>query len=113
MDTKFTKKRLYTAWDNLGDEKVFFKGVDMLENAGIKPSNLMTYMLIGFDPLETWEKIFYRFNKMIDRKIMPYPMVFDQSRKDLKSFQRWVITGIYKSVPWNDYIYNKYYKITN
>jgi hypothetical protein len=105
MDTQFKKKRLYTAWDNLGDEKIFFKGVDMLENAGIKPNNLMTYMLIGFDPTETWDRIFYRFNKMVERKIMPYPMVFNNGRKDLKAFQRWVVTGIYHSVPWEEYKY--------
>lgn len=102
-DTKFSRRRLYTAWDNLGDEKIFFKGVDMLEKAGIPSSNLMTYMLIGYDPQETWEKIFYRFDRMVERGILPYPMVFNNSRKDLKAFQRWVVTGLYRAVPWNDY----------
>lgn len=102
-DTKFSRRRLYTAWDNLGDEKIFFKGVDMLDRAGIPPNHLMTYMLIGYDPKETWGKIFYRFDRMVDMGILPYPMVFNNARKDLKAFQRWVVTGLYRAVPWNDY----------
>lgn len=102
-DTKFQRRRLYTAWDNLGDEQIFFRGVDMLERAGIPASNLMTYMLVGYDPQETWDKIFHRFDRMVERGILPYPMVFNNARKDLKAFQRWVVTGLYRAVPWQDY----------
>lgn len=102
-DTKFTRRRLYTAWDNLKDEKVFFTGVDRLAKAGIPPTNLMTYMLVGFDPLETWDRIWHRFNRMTDMGIDPYPMVYDEKRIDLKCFQRWVITRTYKKTPWDEY----------
>lgn len=102
-DTKFQRRRLYTAWDNLKDEKIFLRGVDMLESAGIPPSHLMAYMLIGFDPNETWERLWHRFNRMVERGILPYPMVYDGNRKDLKAFQRWVITGLYRAVPWEEY----------
>lgn len=102
-NTKFDRRRLYTAWDNIGDEKVFFRGVDTLERAGIPPRHLMAYMLIGFDPAETWPRIWTRFNKMVARGIQPYPMVFDRVRKDLTAFQRWVITGLYRRVSWPDY----------
>lgn len=57
----FKRRRLYTAWDNLKDEEVFFRGVDELERAGIPPRHLMAYMLIGFDKRETWERIHHRF----------------------------------------------------
>lgn len=30
-------------------------------------------------------------------------MVKDKSRRDLVCFQRWVITGLYRFVPWNKY----------
>jgi hypothetical protein len=30
-------------------------------------------------------------------------MVYDRSRADLLCFQRWVITGLYRIVPWNEY----------
>lgn len=102
-NTRFTERRLYTAWDNLKDEAVFFRGIDRLERAGIKPKHVMAYMLIGYDPAETWERIWRRFNLMVERGIEPYPMVFDRSRKDLRKFQRWVITGLYRAVPFEEY----------
>lgn len=102
-DTKFQKRRLYTAWDNLRDEEIFFRGVAMLEAAGVPPKHLMAYMLIGYDNAETWDRIWHRFNRMVERGIQPYPMVFDRSRKDLLAFQRWVVTGLYRAVPWNEY----------
>lgn len=102
-DTKFERRRLYTAWDNLKDENIFFKGVDMLERAGVPPTNLMVYMLVGYDKAETWERIWHRFNRMVERGIRPYPMVFDRSVKDLTAFQRWVTTGLYRAVKWTDY----------
>jgi hypothetical protein len=102
-NTKFTERRLYTAWDNLGDEKVFFRGVDTLERNGVPATHLMTYMLIGYAKDETFERIMHRFNRMVERGISPYPMVYDRRRKDLCAFQRWVITGLYRAVPWADY----------
>ena len=102
-NTKFDQRRLYTAWDNIGDEKIFFKGVDCLERNGVPAKHLMTYMLVGFDKTETWERIWHRFYRMVEKEIMPYPMVFDRSRKDLTAFQRWVNLGLYRVVPWDEY----------
>ena len=102
-DDSMKTKRIYTAWDNLRDEKIFFDGMDRLERAGISPKHVMAYMLIGYDITETWERIWHRFNRMVDRGISPYPMVYDRSRTDLLSFQRWVITGIYRFVKWDEY----------
>jgi hypothetical protein len=102
-DDGFTQRRLYTAWDNLKDEEVFFRGVDTLEAAGVPAKHLLAMMLIGFDKRETWDRIFHRFNRMVARGIRPYPMVFDHTRRDLKRFQRWVVTGLYRAVPFEDY----------
>jgi hypothetical protein len=99
----FNERVLYTAWDNLKDEEIFFRGVDRLERAGVPPRHLMAYMLVGFDKSETWERIFHRFDRMVERGIRPYPMVYDPSRKDLKAFQRWVVTGLYRAVRFEDY----------
>jgi hypothetical protein len=105
----FTKRRLYTAWDNLKDERVFFDGVAMLEAAGVPPRHLMAYMLVGYDKNETWERIHHRFDRMVERGILPYPMVFDCRATDarryrgLKQFQRWAVTGLYRAVPFADY----------
>lgn len=102
-NTKFNERKLYTAWDNVGDEGVFFRGVECLERAGIPPRHLMVYMLIGSDITETWERIWYRFKRMVDLGIEPYPMVKNRDRKDFLCFQRWVITGLYRIIPWDKY----------
>ena len=108
-DDSFTERRVYTAWDNLKDEAVFFRGVDMLEAAGIPPKRVMAYMLVGFDKRETWDRLWHRFKRMTERGIEPYPMVFDcratdpQRYRELKRFQRWVVTGLYRAVPFSDY----------
>ena len=77
FDDQFTRRRLYTAWDNLGQEKIFFNGMEILKDAGIPPSHLMVYMLIGFDEKETMEKIFHRYHRLVQAGCKPYPMVFD------------------------------------
>lgn len=109
-DDAFRERKLYTAWDNLGDERVFFRGVDRLVAAGIPATHLRAYMLVGFDPTETWQALRYRFDAMVARGIEPYPMVHDAARvrdpewyHQLKQFQRWVIRGLYRAVPWEDY----------
>lgn len=102
-DSKFQERRVYTAWDNLKDEGVFFRGIDRLVGAGIKADDIMAYMLVGYDPTETWERIFHRFDRMVERGILPYPMVYSPGRKDLKAFQKWAVMGIYRTVSWADF----------
>lgn len=119
-DDGFKTRRLYTAWDNIGDEGRFFAGIDTLERHGIPARNVMAYMLVGYDRRETWERLFYRFNKMVARGIRPYPMVFgDRARtlplggcnlpiegRTLSEFQRWVIRKAYTFVPFEHYDVN-------
>lgn len=107
-DNKFTKRRLYTAWDNLKDEKIFFNGVDRLERFGVPPYHLMVYMLVGYRKDETMGEVLYRFNKMVARGIKPYPMVYDNENKQLKAFQRYVIRRYYQFVSWDDYVAGGY-----
>lgn len=103
-DMRFQRRRVYTAWDNLKDENIFFRGIDRLERAGISPKKVMAYMLVGYDPSETWQRIFHRFNRMTEIGILPYPMVYDAiARPDLKAFQKWAVMGFYRFVPWNDF----------
>ena len=117
MISQFKTRRLYTAWDNIGDEQRFFAGVDTLEAAGIPPTCLLVYMLIGFDRRETWERVLYRFRKMTARGIRPFPMVFGDRKRGLPlgdanhrlaprtlgEFQRWAIRRLYSVVPFEDY----------
>jgi hypothetical protein len=101
--TQFQRRRLYTAWDNLGDEEVFKRGVRTLAAAGIPPRHLMVYMLVGFAKGETFEAIIYRFNELVALGCRPYPMPFDRTRKDLRAFARWASTGLYRAVQWEAY----------
>ena len=119
-DDGFKVRRLYTAWDNIGDGDRFFKGVDTLERHGIPPRNLLVYMLVGYDKKETWERLFYRFNKMSEREIRPYPMIYgDRDRRiplggcnmrieqrTLSEFQRWAIRKAYNFIPFEFYDVN-------
>lgn len=102
-DNDFRRRRLYTAWDNLGDEEAFKRGVATLGDAGVPARHLRVYMLVGFRPDETLEEVLYRFNELVALGCEPYPMPFDQTRRDLKAFQRWAVTGLYRAVPWSAY----------
>lgn len=102
-DDQFKTRRIYTAWDNRRDETVFFRGINMLLDAGIPSAHIMVYMLCGYWPNETFEDVMYRFEKMKELGLLPYPMVYNNANKLLKHFQRWVIRRFHEIVPWNDY----------
>jgi hypothetical protein len=108
-DDKFSERKLYTAWDNLKDEAIFFRGVNMLEAAGVPAKHLRAYMLVGWDKTETWERIHHRFDRMVERGIEPFPMVYDCRSTDmarwhgLKQFQRWALRGMYRAFPFAKY----------
>jgi len=119
-DDSFKTKRLYTAWDSLGDEELFFKGVDRLERGGVRPAHLLVYMLVGFAPGETWEQVLYRFHRMQDRGIRPYPMpiiarradtlplgnahpAIERRRLTIAQFQRWAVRPAKIGVPFHEY----------
>ena len=102
-DDQFKKRRLYTAWDNRKDEDVFLRGIHILLDAGIKPNDIMVYMLCGFWPGETWEDILHRFNVMTKLGLMPYPMVYDNKNRMVKKFQVWVVGRYCKFIPWEEF----------
>lgn len=117
---RFDKQLVYTSWDNVGDEKVFFRGVDLLERAGIRMDRVLVYMLIGYDKRETWERLFYRLFKMVERELRPYPMIYgDRLRrlplgginkaiesKTLGDFQSWVMRRAYYHFPFEEFRHN-------
>jgi hypothetical protein len=113
-DDQFKTRRLYTAWDNLGDEGAFFRGIETLAQAGIPPSHVMAYMLVGYDRRETWERVLYRFHRMADLGIRPFPMVYGERQrglpgdhalagKTLGQFQRWAVRRLYMACRFEDY----------
>ena len=103
-DDNFQQKRLYTAWDNLGDEQRFFDGLERLNAAGIPSRHVMVYMLVGHKPGETMEEILYRFNRLVESGCRPYPMVYERWRQpELRKFARWAIRRFYEFIPWEDF----------
>lgn len=103
-DAKFRTARIYTAWDSLGDQRRFFRGLNLLYDAGVKRDHVMAYCLVGFAKNETWEDVFERFNGLVDAGVRPYPMVFNNENLALKKLQRWAIKRYYHKISFADYL---------
>jgi len=106
MDDQFKTKRIYTAWDNRRDEGIFTKGINIMLDAGVKPKHIMVYMLCGYWKTETFDDIYYRYQKMMDIGLMPYPMIYLNTTADyqqLKKFQRWVIRRYHEFITWEKF----------
>lgn len=113
MDDGFTRRCIYTAFDNAEDEAVFRRGIDFLLTAGFKGDQILVYMLIGFAQAETWPQIFHRYEVMREYNLRIYPMVYQQignappanalSFHELKQFQRWIIRRYDRFVGFEEY----------
>jgi hypothetical protein len=99
-DDQFKIKRLYTAWDNIGDEKALFSGLERLTRYGVKPDNIMVYMLIGHE--ESAENRELRRKKLRDFGVRPYPMPYVRTQ-ELIGFQRWIVGAYDKRITWADW----------
>lgn len=98
-DNKMKERRIYTAWDNRDDERTLFRGLRCLVDAGVKPREIMVYMLIGFWAGETHADRDYRRQQLRDFGARPYPMPFRRT-PELTGFQRWVVGSYDKGIPW-------------
>lgn len=101
-DSNMKERRLYTAWDSLGDEARFFAGLELLCRNGVRPRHLLVYMLIGFAPGETHQDRDRRRRKLRKFGALPYPMAYRRTR-ELVGLQRWVIGAYDKRVSWDDW----------
>ena len=101
--TDFRTRRIYTAWDNRKDGARLMRGLGMLADAGVKPTHIMVYMLIGYWAGETHEDREARRLALREFGARPYPMPYRRSR-DLIAYQRWVLGGYDKSVPWRTWM---------
>ena len=113
-DQRFNRRRLHMAWDNIGHERAFFRGVERLQAAGIPTRHMVVYMLVGFAPGETMAAVMHRHRRLKEAGCHPYPMVYqpldesdhpanDLDHDALKRFQRWVIRRYDEFVPWEKY----------
>ncbi len=102
-DDSFERKRVYTAWDNLDDERTLFRGLEALARHGVKPDHIMVYVLVGYWPGETTEDREYRRRRLREFGCRPYPMPFVRT-DELREFQRWVVGAYDKRVSWVDWV---------
>jgi hypothetical protein len=102
-DDSFKSRRLYTAWDNLGDESIFRRGVSTITRGGIPASHLMVYMLIGFRKNETEDEVLYRFNSLKSLGCHPYPMPFNRTKLMHCRFQKWVVGRYHEVCTWQEF----------
>lgn len=106
-DDSMVTRRLYTAWDNRKDEARLMRGLELLVKNGARPRHLMVYMLIGYWPGETHEDRDHRRKALRAFGALPYPMPFTRS-PELVGFQRWVLGGYDKSIPWEEWSSARY-----
>lgn len=99
-DDSFKVRRIYTAWDSRPDERVLFRGLERLVAHGVKPDQIMVYILVGHAAGETHKDRDYRRQRLREFGARPYPMPFVRT-PELVGFQRWVIGAYDKRVPWN------------
>lgn len=95
-------RRIYTAWDNRRDEAVLFQGLERLVRFGVRPDDIMVYMLIGFWNGESSDDRLYRQRRLREFGCRPYPMPFVRT-KELVGFQRWVIGAYDKRIEWGEW----------
>lgn len=110
-DRKFKTPRLYFSFDTPEMEKVIKEKVKTLKNVGIKSSELMFYMLIGYNT--SFEEDLHRFNVLVSLGVLPYPMLYNKrtDKPILSQFQRWVIRGYYRIFPFEEYSPNRVKKV--
>ena len=113
-DDSMRTKRIYTAWDNRGDEERLFVGLNRLVRYGVKPDHIMVFILIGYWPGETHEDRDYRRMRLRQFGARPYPMPFVRT-PELVGFQRWCVGAYDKpskrwpnGVPWDKWVKAKY-----
>ncbi len=101
-DNEMRTKRIYTAWDNLKDEKRLFDGLNRLVNYGVKPDHIMVYVLCGYWPGETMADCEHRRAKLREFGARPYPMPYVRTR-ELVGFQRFCVGAYDKRFTWAEW----------
>lgn len=107
-DDQFKTRRLYTAWDNRKDEKRLFRNLEALVRHGVKPDDIMVYMLVAYwDGPRITADDFYRHRRLREFGCRPYPMPYVRT-DETRGFQRWIIGAYDKRVAWADWVKARY-----
>ena len=99
----FKYRCLHFAFDTLSIEPFVRRGVEILKDAGIKPRELMFYMLTNFNT--TFQEDMHRFLVLRELGVDPFVMIYNGNRKDdlSRHFARWVNKRLYKVCEFSDY----------
>jgi len=99
---KGTARQVTFAWDDPRHEKLIHKGIRVARDAGIKPYQMMFYVLIGYQ--STPEEDLHRVEVLRSYGCDPYVMPYDKTDPYQRNFARWVNhKAVFKSVKWEDY----------
>lgn len=105
FDHKFKSRRLNFAWDLMSlKEETIKRKIDILGDNGIKPYQLMFYVLCGFST--TLKQDMYRVMKLKEWGCDPFVMIYNNRKdnKELRDFARWVNRKeIFKSCTFEEY----------
>lgn len=94
MAGDFSRRRVYTAWDQDFDERRVMRGLGLLKAAGETPDAITVYMLIGHKQGETHEDRDHRRRMLRDFGCRPYPMPYTREGDlghELVAFQNWCL----------------------
>jgi hypothetical protein len=94
----FKTRGLHFAFDDMRYEKDVWRGIDILENAGINLRICLFYVLIGYNTTE--EEDLYRINALYERGVHPYVMPYNKHKSKLT---RWVNRLYYQFISWIEY----------
>jgi len=105
-DDQFKTKRLYFAWDSIKDEQIILEKLKLLISKGIKPINIMVYVLVGFN--STFDEDMYRTKKLIELGVKPFIMQFNRNSKKVRDpklidLARWINRRYYNFIKFEDY----------
>jgi len=99
----FTDRVLHFAFDLPDMEPEVREGIAVLKKAGIKPRELMFYMLCGYNT--SFEEDMHRFRVLRELGVDPFVMKYN-NRRDvpiLNAFARWVNKRLYKVCEFEKY----------
>lgn len=100
-DWKFRRRRIHVAWDNVKDEKVIFKGLEIL-SMYVPKKHIMCYVLVGFNT--SLKQDIYRILKLLKFGIAPFIMIYNNNPNgELHRLARWINRRYYKVVDWKDF----------
>lgn len=101
-DIKFKNKRLYFAWDFPETEIAVKKGIQILFENGIRPDQLMFYVLMCYNT--NYQQDIHRVKTLIELGIKPYVMLYNNNKGTYqRHLQRWVARRYYEVIPWESY----------